>query len=204
MPSAPALANDCTWRSGRSIIRCTSMKPPASCTWSRMPSTIKGPIVIGGTKWPSITSTWITRAPASMTVWTCSPSRPKSADRIDGATRRPSGYSVAMGQRGYLRELTHLSRPLVAAIAFSALAAVVWAVAVALSLIWDVDVDIAGPVLGALIVAAVISAGVELRRHRTRWVRGVGALMITGALLVVAAVALIVWYASALCGVGCN
>ena len=27
-----------------------------------------GPIVIGGTKWPSMTSTWMTVAPASMTV----------------------------------------------------------------------------------------------------------------------------------------
>src|SRR3954451_4642180 len=81
------------------------MKPPASCTWSRMPSTISGPIVIGGTKWPSITSTWITRAPASMTACTCSSSRPKSADRIDGATRRPSGYSVAMDAREYRRNL---------------------------------------------------------------------------------------------------
>ena len=47
-----------------------------------------GPIVIGGTKWPSITSTWMTRAPASMTSATCEPSFEKSAERIDGATRR--------------------------------------------------------------------------------------------------------------------
>src|SRR3954447_7157396 len=40
-----------------------------------------------------------------MTVCTCSPSRPKSADRIDGATRRPSGYSVAMDAREYRRNL---------------------------------------------------------------------------------------------------
>ena len=31
--------------------------------------------MIGGTKWPSITSTWITRAPAASTSPTCSPSR---------------------------------------------------------------------------------------------------------------------------------
>ena len=43
-----------------------------------------GPIVIGGTKWPSITSTWIIRAPAAITSSTCAPSREKSADRIDG------------------------------------------------------------------------------------------------------------------------
>ena len=43
--------------------------------------------MIGGTKCPSITSTWITRAPAARTSSTCAPSREKSADRIDGATR---------------------------------------------------------------------------------------------------------------------
>ena len=47
-----------------------------------------GPKVIGGTKCPSITSTWITRAPAASTSATCAPRRAKSADRIDGATRR--------------------------------------------------------------------------------------------------------------------
>ena len=44
-----------------------------------------GPIVIGGTKWPSMTSTWMTRAPASSTSPTCSPRRAKSAARIEGA-----------------------------------------------------------------------------------------------------------------------
>ena len=53
------------------------------------------PKVIGGTKWPSITSTWITRAPASRTSSTCAPSRAKSADRIDGATR--SSVSATAG-----------------------------------------------------------------------------------------------------------
>ena len=42
-----------------------------------------------GTKWPSITSTWIVRAPAASTAPTCSPRRAKSAARIDGAT--PAG-----------------------------------------------------------------------------------------------------------------
>src|SRR4051812_1588396 len=50
-----------------------------------MALTASGPIVIGGTKWPSITSTWITGAPASSTIWTCSESRPKSAAKIEGA-----------------------------------------------------------------------------------------------------------------------
>ena len=57
-----------------------------------MSATIFGPKVITGTKWPSITSMWITRAPASSTSPTCSRMRPKSADRIEGAT------SVVVGQ----------------------------------------------------------------------------------------------------------
>jgi hypothetical protein len=62
--------------------------PPTACTWSASAPTISDPNVIGGTKWPSITSTWITRAPAASTSSTCDPSRAKSAERIDGATRR--------------------------------------------------------------------------------------------------------------------
>src|SRR5215217_1065196 len=85
--SAPALAKSSILRSGRSTIRCTSSAPPRSCTSSRSASTIRAPIEIGGTKWPSITSTWITRAPASMTASTCSPRRAKCDARIDGATR---------------------------------------------------------------------------------------------------------------------
>ena len=42
-----------------------------------------------GTKWPSMMSTWMVRAPASSTSPTCSDRRPKSAARIEGAT--PSG-----------------------------------------------------------------------------------------------------------------
>src|SRR3954470_17388949 len=38
-----------------------------------------------GTKWPSITSTWIQSAPAWSTARTSSPSLAKSAARIDGA-----------------------------------------------------------------------------------------------------------------------
>ena len=82
--SAPAAAKASIWRSGRSIIRCTSIFAPAAWTWSLIAVTASGPIVIGGTKWPSMTSTWITGAPASSTVWTCSESRPKSAARIEG------------------------------------------------------------------------------------------------------------------------
>src|SRR5262245_65912594 len=42
-------------------------------------------MVILGTKWPSITSTWIQSAPAWSTARNSSPSREKSAARIDGA-----------------------------------------------------------------------------------------------------------------------
>jgi hypothetical protein len=38
------------------------------------------------TKRPSITSTWIQSAPAASTARTSSARRPKSADKIDGAT----------------------------------------------------------------------------------------------------------------------
>jgi hypothetical protein len=50
--------------------------------------------VIGGTKCPSITSTWITRAPAAITSSTCDPRLAKSADKIDGATRDSLNSSV--------------------------------------------------------------------------------------------------------------
>src|SRR5829696_10127775 len=93
--SAPALAKSSILRSGRSTIRCTSSAPPRPCTRSRSASTISAPIEMGGTKWPSITSTWITRAPASMTASTWSPRRTKSAARIDGATRTSESRSWA-------------------------------------------------------------------------------------------------------------
>src|SRR5262245_15649771 len=83
--SAPALANASTSRSGRSTMRWQSRSPPRSWTSSRNASTISDPIVIGGTKCPSMTSTWITRAPASITVTTCCSSRAKLLARSDGA-----------------------------------------------------------------------------------------------------------------------
>jgi hypothetical protein len=76
------------WRSGASIIRWTSTNPPASWTWSEIEAATSGPIVIGGTKWPSITSTWMTRAPAAITSATWEPSFEKSAERIEGAIWR--------------------------------------------------------------------------------------------------------------------
>src|SRR5215210_6197620 len=64
-----------------------SNTPPAARTCSRSEPATSAPIEIGGTKWPSMTSTCMTRAPASITSSTCAPSREKSAARIDGATR---------------------------------------------------------------------------------------------------------------------
>jgi hypothetical protein len=107
-----------------------------------------------------------------------------------------------MGQRPYLRELTQLSKPLLAAVMTGALAAIVWAVVVALDQVWEVDVDVATPVLGALMLGVVVSAGIELRRNRSKWVRGLGTLLIAGVVAAVLFVALVIWYATALCGEG--
>ena len=51
----------------------------------RAASTITGPKVMLGTKWPSMTSTWIQSAPAASTARISSPRRAKSAARIEGA-----------------------------------------------------------------------------------------------------------------------
>src|SRR5436853_270338 len=81
--SAPACAKASRYRSGSTIIRCTSS---GFAVTRRTASTTTGPIVRFGTKRPSITSTWIQSAPPAATARTSSPSREKSADRIDGAT----------------------------------------------------------------------------------------------------------------------
>src|SRR5579875_567789 len=65
MLSAPARAISSICRSGRSIIRWTSIIAWAAWTRSAIAATATAPKVIGGTKCPSITSTWITRAPAA-------------------------------------------------------------------------------------------------------------------------------------------
>src|SRR5215210_8972352 len=101
-------------RSGRSTMRCTSSTPPRSCTRSRNVATIREPIEIGGTKWPSITSTWITRAPASITASTCSPRRAKSAARIDGATRTSCRRAAGKAGRPYHPAPTATAGPLLA------------------------------------------------------------------------------------------
>ena len=82
--SAPALANASTYRSGSTIMRCTSTGRRVAL---RTASTTTGPMVMLGTKRPSITSTWIQSAPAASTARTSSASRPKSAERMEGAMR---------------------------------------------------------------------------------------------------------------------
>src|SRR5215469_11120066 len=54
---------------------------------ARTALTTTGPKVRFGTKRPSMTSTWIQSAPARSTARTSSASRPKSAERMEGATR---------------------------------------------------------------------------------------------------------------------
>src|SRR5438270_14095210 len=69
--------------SGFSIIKWTSSGTSVTL---RKEATTGGPMVILGTKWPSMTSTWRTAPPPSMAAWTWSARWAKSAERIDGAT----------------------------------------------------------------------------------------------------------------------
>src|SRR5579883_3450208 len=59
--------------------------------------TTTGPIVRLGTKWLSITSTWIQSAPAASIASTSAPRAEKSALRIDGAMR--TGFCMGSGSR---------------------------------------------------------------------------------------------------------
>src|SRR5260370_9465751 len=54
-------------------------------------ATTKGPIVIFGTKWPSITSTWSTVPPPSSAAFASSARRAKFAERIEGASSMVMG-----------------------------------------------------------------------------------------------------------------
>ena len=67
---------------GSSTMRCTSS---GSFVTGRSPFTTTDPMLRFGTKCPSITSTWTRSAPARSISFTCSPSRAKSAARMDGA-----------------------------------------------------------------------------------------------------------------------
>ena len=58
-------------------------------------------MVMLGTKWPSITSTWIQSAPAASTARTSSPSLAKSAARIDGAMSSGRIHVVRLTRRAH-------------------------------------------------------------------------------------------------------
>mmetsp|Transcript_1562 Transcript_1562/g.5144 ORF Transcript_1562/g.5144 Transcript_1562/m.5144 type:complete len:214 (-) Transcript_1562:28-669(-) len=83
MMSAPALAKSGMRCSGSTIIRWQSRGLSVT---GRSASTTSGPIVMFGTKRPSITSTCTQSQPALSMASTCSPSLAKLAERIDGAT----------------------------------------------------------------------------------------------------------------------
>src|SRR5260370_41398694 len=75
-------------------MRCTSK---GSLLCLRSAFTTIGPMVRLGTKWPSMTSTWIQSAPAAVTASTSLPSSAKSADRMEGAMRTGCCGTVASG-----------------------------------------------------------------------------------------------------------
>src|SRR5712664_1527999 len=64
-------------------------------------ATTNGPIVIFGTKWPSITSQWSTVPPPSSAAFASSPSRAKFAERIEGASSTVMGGGPLLS---FLRE----------------------------------------------------------------------------------------------------
>src|SRR5882724_9439650 len=80
--SAPRSANSARNFSGSTIIRCRSS---GSRVRLRIASRTGKPMVMFGTKRPSITSMWIWSAPAASTRAISSARTPKSADRIEGA-----------------------------------------------------------------------------------------------------------------------
>mmetsp|Transcript_52007 Transcript_52007/g.161393 ORF Transcript_52007/g.161393 Transcript_52007/m.161393 type:complete len:254 (-) Transcript_52007:67-828(-) len=82
MMSAPALAKSSTRCSGSTIMRWQSSS--ASGSFLRNASTTSGPMVMLGTKRPSMASTWTQSAPAFNTSSTSWPSLEKSAERMEG------------------------------------------------------------------------------------------------------------------------
>src|SRR5690606_15811972 len=98
--SAPASTNASRCSSGFSTMRCTSI---GSRVTLRIAAVTAGPTVRLGTKWPSMTSTWIQSAPACSAARTCSPRRVKSAERIEGAIfRGMSDGGASPGKDAYL------------------------------------------------------------------------------------------------------
>src|SRR5262245_44308269 len=102
MVSAPAAANASMKGSAGAIIRCTSS---TFLVWGRIAFTTPGPMLMLGTKCPSMTSTCTQSQPAASMARTSSPSRAKSAERIDGAIRMslvigtPASPLLACGER---------------------------------------------------------------------------------------------------------
>src|SRR5579863_193827 len=68
-------------------------------TCGRSAFTTTGPIVMLGTKWPSITSTCSQSAPAASTAFASSARREKSAERTDGAMMAAGMGGVSAGVR---------------------------------------------------------------------------------------------------------
>src|SRR5918999_3899958 len=92
--SPPDSAISRNWCTGSSTIRWQSRTPPRSRTRGAIERRTTGPIVTGGTKWPSPTSKWKTRAPASSRRSSCSPRRRKSAAYSDGSISTPRTHSL--------------------------------------------------------------------------------------------------------------
>src|SRR5579862_4413376 len=105
--STPASANTGINSSGFSIIRWQSS---GNFVTLRSDFTTGGPIVRFGTKCPSITSTWMTLAPPSVAAHTCSPSRAKSAERIDGASSIKRELSEPGQSGNYVLKFYHALR----------------------------------------------------------------------------------------------
>mmetsp|Transcript_5214 Transcript_5214/g.13762 ORF Transcript_5214/g.13762 Transcript_5214/m.13762 type:complete len:290 (+) Transcript_5214:342-1211(+) len=82
MMSAPAFAKSSMRLSGSTIMRWQSIT--ASGYFLRSASTTSGPMVMLGTKRPSIASMWTQSAPALRASPTSSPKREKSAERMEG------------------------------------------------------------------------------------------------------------------------
>ena len=101
-----------------------------------------------------------------------------------------------------MQQLTRLPKLLRAAIACGASAALLWLAIIVLDQGFDADVDFLGPILGLLMVATVVCAGLELTRNASRWVRALGIVVVAGAGIAVACVLLILLYVSLLCGSG--
>ena len=101
-----------------------------------------------------------------------------------------------------MEQLTRLPKLLRATIVCGAAAALLWLTIIVLDQRFDAEVGFHGPVLGLLLVATVVCAGLELTRNASRWVRALGVVVVVGAGLVVAFVLLVVLYVAAVCGSG--